>query len=1696
MSNIIVKVFITSLLIQLSLTASSITVEGDINTSTWNADTVFVTGNLTINNHEILTIMPGTDIIFEGDYHITVGGRIYAIGEEDNIIQFYPSMGVNWGGIRLQRYPLDLADTSNFVYCNVQGISNNSYYGAISVNNYEFVNIEHCVFHENNSTSSGGAISIEYSKANISSSNFYNNEAWNGGAISCGRGASVTIINNVLKSNYAGGSGGAISIWDADLVVITKNFISGNITESGAGHRGGGGIQVSDSECYVLNNIITNNKVNNGDGGGISLSGGKIVQNNLIVNNNANFGGGIYDSGTNVRYSNNTIVYNSAEKGGGIYVTSDHFYNSSVANSIFYFNTSSEGEQVYLYWGNNTNFHYNNIQGGKESFGSTISNLILKDYQYLENIDYDPSFKNMNSNEILKFEDAKEFWSLNSNSLSINAGKNNNFYSEGDSLDLSGNPRVYDEIIDQGAFEFQSNPDLISVINVNIKNLDFGITDINSMSNIKYLTLKNDGHSDLLISSILLPDGFLTPNSSGGYSNEISNILVNPKSDTLLQVIFSPTERQIYEDSIIIISNSDTNSELFISLKGEGRKITNISGFVSSDLTIEDFVFVDDDLTVGDDVTLTIVPGSILNISAGKRIEIKGRILALGTELDSIVFTSADTSGFYSNPNEIDGGWKGIFFNNSDGLLNSSDTSKFNFCKIEYCKTNSDEITVHSGAVRIIEYSKVSINNSLFQRNMFRQYNSYGGAIYINNCSPKISNNLFQFNTAIKTAGAIYCVGSSCSPLISGNTFRFNNSRNGGAINSSFESSPFIISNVFDENISQENGGAIYCEDKSRAIIRDNKILRNKASTGGGLYFMSGKCILQNNYIINNYASYKGGGMYLNVYNNETESLTIIGNIFANNTALSSGGGLAFGTNRVLTINNTIVNNYADRFGAIDGLTNMYNNIIWGNESKYGPVVNIDTTNIYKNTLFQLESNSEIENFRNDNFVNNIINVDPMFQNPTVGSGLDYDAFIADWNLKDSSLAIDGGILDTDSITVDSLDIYGNVRVFNDKIDIGAIEMQFIPAKFAYLYFAQDSINFHGTTIGHSSGVLDLVLNNFGSEDAQINNLNFPDGFWGKFEDDEKFDTSLAAYTLKAKSDTVFNLTLRPFDVRNYGGHIQITSENNANSISKSYVFGFGSSSKFVEGVIEGDSTWSDSIRVTGNIIIDDEATLTISSGTHVLFEGPYSIEVKGSIKCLGMENDSVSFTLLNNSKYDKWDFETGWAGINIPINTSEIDSSYFLYTIFSYAITEHSSCLNLGRTGVLIDHCKFHDNFSLYRAGALSISDINIVISNSIFENNESYRNAGAVQVSALSSYIKNCSFLTNIANGRGGALSINGNSEVTNCLFSKNRSEDHAAISIFASDARMLLKNNIIANNYAKRTGGAIGLLWNDMVLINNVIVNNTSGYNGGGIYMDINSSDIENPAGIVFLNNTISNNNTAKDGGGIYIKRSKSQGMVNFYNNIITGNVANDTLSQIYFTDPFPYHFYNCNLEGYQDMVFDSLKFTGTIDVEPNFVNPTDRVGYLISTREANWRLLDDSECINVGTAEILNLDLPLYDIEGKDRIVGKIDIGAFENQTVVSINDDNNSIPKDYELKQNYPNPFNPITNLEFSIPERTNVSIFVYDILGRLVTMIIDEELAPGHHKVEFDGATLTSGLYFLHMKTKDFVDSKKMILLK
>ena len=136
----------------------------------------------------------------------------------------------------------------------------------------------------------------------------------------------------------------------------------------------------------------------------------------------------------------------------------------------------------------------------------------------------------------------------------------------------------------------------------------------------------------------------------------------------------------------------------------------------------------------------------------------------------------------------------------------------------------------------------------------------------------------------------------------------------------------------------------------------------------------------------------------------------------------------------------------------------------------------------------------------------------------------------------------------------------------------------------------------------------------------------------------------------------------------------------------------------------------------------------------------------------------------------------------------------------------------------------------------------------------------------------------------------------------------------------------------------------------------------------------------------------------------------------------------------------------------------------------------------------------------------IDLRLYSQdEGKEMKVEldldntEYGVGVFSSGTVQVM--DVLAVPEEYTLSQNYPNPFNPSTMISFTVPSEGHVLLNIYDITGRLIMTLVDENLGSGYHEVSWDGtdmfsSNVSAGLYIYSLQAEGVALNRKMVLMK
>ncbi len=120
----------------------------------------------------------------------------------------------------------------------------------------------------------------------------------------------------------------------------------------------------------------------------------------------------------------------------------------------------------------------------------------------------------------------------------------------------------------------------------------------------------------------------------------------------------------------------------------------------------------------------------------------------------------------------------------------------------------------------------------------------------------------------------------------------------------------------------------------------------------------------------------------------------------------------------------------------------------------------------------------------------------------------------------------------------------------------------------------------------------------------------------------------------------------------------------------------------------------------------------------------------------------------------------------------------------------------------------------------------------------------------------------------------------------------------------------------------------------------------------------------------------------------------------------------------------------------------------------------------------------------------------DTSGINLFFPEFTAGMVVIQSPLDVDDGLFTLPNQLELGQNFPNPFNPSTTISFALPERSHVTLTVYNILGQEVETLLNETRNPGVHEINWEAADKASGVYFYRLAFKDKVLTKKMALLK
>ncbi|MBK9333454.1 MAG: T9SS type A sorting domain-containing protein [Ignavibacteria bacterium] len=180
-------------------------------------------------------------------------------------------------------------------------------------------------------------------------------------------------------------------------------------------------------------------------------------------------------------------------------------------------------------------------------------------------------------------------------------------------------------------------------------------------------------------------------------------------------------------------------------------------------------------------------------------------------------------------------------------------------------------------------------------------------------------------------------------------------------------------------------------------------------------------------------------------------------------------------------------------------------------------------------------------------------------------------------------------------------------------------------------------------------------------------------------------------------------------------------------------------------------------------------------------------------------------------------------------------------------------------------------------------------------------------------------------------------------------------------------------------------------------------------------------------------------------------------------------------------------------YEELV--DIDLSDILTIKFKFINHN--TGFVFGFKNRVLKSTDQGESWDI----YLNLERPAYDIDFTDNNTGyMVGAGGMILKTTtggtVSLENISSEIPSGFLLEQNYPNPFNPSTVIRYSLAENGFITLKVYDLTGKIVAVLVNENQKTGSYEVNFDGYNLASGIYFYKLSVNDFTQTKKMVLLK
>lgn len=518
-------------------------------------------------------------------------------------------------------------------------------------------------------------------------------------------------------------------------------------------------------------------------------------------------------------------------------------------------------------------------------------------------------------------------------------------------------------------------------------------------------------------------------------------------------------------------------------------------------------------------------------------------------------------------------------------------------------------------------------------------------------------------------------------------------------------------------------------------------------------------------------------------------------------------------------------------------------------------------------------------------------------------------------------------------------------------------------------------------------------------------------------------------------------------------------------------IFSLVKSQTEVSGVISTDVTWSPNNNpyiATGTIIVLDGAKLTIEQGVEIKFYRDSQLRIQGTIATEYSDRKNILFTSYESITFP--DMPESWDGIFLD-NSSE--------SVIQSCIIENASY------GIkVIDDRDINDPLIKYNTIQNCFTGIEIegnrdghfiIESNIIYNNNTGIHTDKAEPIITNNWFIKNHAFGLILYSGTcgGGLLCNNVSATVVNNVFAYS-TDDYRYFSIGINNTEPIIENNLFYKNFVEQ----------EIKIYNDIAPNTITGNNF--VILDSTYAIRAGSKNINMENNWWGTTDEDIINSLIFdILDDSDRGWIDYSNYLTIPN-----------TDAPPLPVENV-------LLTDAGWNYATLSWDPSPID--DLAGYKIyyDTDEEDFPYRFSSDVGNINTKTLDSFinkgryffAVVAYDNDGNESWFTKAD------QSTYLRTDSDRMNPLVFNLLQNHPNPFNPNTTISYNIIKDCNVELNIYDISGKLVTILQKEYQIKGHYSTTWDstddfGEKVGAGVYLYQLRAGDFTETKKMILLK